>query len=93
MTRIAERYAHRMPQLVTRVEPELVTAIDELVATGRFESRSEVVRAAIERLVDRHRRDEIGRQIVEGYRRMPQTEEELEGVDEAAVAMVLEEPW
>jgi Arc/MetJ-type ribon-helix-helix transcriptional regulator len=91
--RIADRYAARMPQLVTRVEPEMVDAIDSLIAAGAYETRSDVVRAAIGGLVDRHRRDEIGRQIVEGYRRMPQTEEELDGVDEAAVAMVLEEPW
>ena len=93
MTRIAERYASRMPQLVTRVEPALIEAIDELIAAGAFETRSDVVRTAIERLVDRHRRDEIGRQIVEAYTRQPQTEEELAGVDEAAVAMIMEEPW
>ena len=97
MTRIAQRYAqryaHRMPQLVTRVDAALVQAIDELIATGAYETRSDVVRIAVERLVDQHRRDAIGRQIVDGYQRMPQTDEELAGVDEAAVAMILEEPW
>ena len=93
VTRIADRYALRMPQLVTRVEPALVEGIDGLIAAGLFETRSDVVRAAIERLLDRHRRDEIGRRIVEGYQRIPQTEEELEGVDEATIAMILEEPW
>ena len=91
--RIAHRYADHMPQLVTRVDPTLVRAIDELIAQGAYETRSEVVRIALERLLDRHRRDAIGRQIVEGYQRMPQTDEELAGVDEAAVAMILEEPW
>ena len=91
--RIAERYAARMPQLVTRVEAALVEAIDDLIANGEFETRSDVVRAGIEQLVDRHRRAEIGRQIVEAYRRHPQTDEELAGVDEAAAAMIMEEPW
>ena len=91
--RIADRYAPEVPQLVTRVEQELVDAIDALVASGVYESRSDVVRVAIERLVDRHRREEIGRQIVEGYRRRPQTDAELAGVYEAAVAMIEAEPW
>ena len=93
MTRIADRYALRMPQLVTRVETALVEAVDELIAAGVVETRSDAVRIGLERLVDQHRRAEIGRQIVEGYRRQPQTEEELAGVDEAAAAMIREEPW
>jgi Arc/MetJ-type ribon-helix-helix transcriptional regulator len=82
-----------MPQLVTRVDASLLQGIDELIAAGVVETRSEAVRVALERLLDRHRRDEIGRQIVEGYQRTPQTEDELAGVDEAAAAMILEEPW
>jgi Arc/MetJ-type ribon-helix-helix transcriptional regulator len=91
--RIAERYAKRMPQLVTRVDAALIDGIDELIAAGVIETRSDAVRLGLERLIDRHRRDEIGRQIVEAYQRMPQTDEELAGVDEAAVAMIMEEPW
>ena len=43
--------------------------------------------------VDRHRRDEIGRQIVEGYRRMPETDEEMAWAEASLQAMVEEEPW
>lgn len=91
--RIALRYALRMPQLVTRVDSGLVAAIDELVAAGEYGTRSDVVRAAIEGLVDRHRRDEIGRQIVEGYRRVPETEEEMAWAEASLHAMVEDEPW
>ena len=93
MIRIADRYAVRMPQLVTRVDSALVQAMDDLIASGTYETRSDVVRIAIERLVDRHRRDEIGRQIIEGYRRIPETDEELAWADAAARAMIEEEPW
>jgi Arc/MetJ-type ribon-helix-helix transcriptional regulator len=82
-----------MPQLVTRVEPALVEAIDQMIATGAYETRSDVVRAGIEQLVDQHRRAEIGRQIVEGYQRIPETEEELAWADAATRAMIMEEPW
>jgi hypothetical protein len=43
--------------------------------------------------VDRHRRRRIGEAIVEGYRRHPQTEEEIGWADEATVRMIAEEPW
>ena len=82
-----------MAQLVTRVSDDLATAVDELVAGGVVASRSEAVRLALERLVDRHRRDEIGARIVDGYRRVPQTEAELGWADESSVRMIAEEPW
>jgi hypothetical protein len=51
------------------------------------------VRLGLEELTDRLVRERIGRLIVEGYTRMPQTEEELEGIDEALKQMIAEEPW
>lgn len=86
-------YTRCMTQLVARIPDDVLAQLDELVASGAFESRSDAVREALVRLIDRHRRDEIGRQIVEGYRRIPQTDEEFEGADEAARRMIEEEPW
>jgi Arc/MetJ-type ribon-helix-helix transcriptional regulator len=70
-----------MAQLIARVPEKLLEEIDALVAGGAFESRSDVVREAIVRLVDRARRDEIGRQIAEAYERMPFDEKELDWSD------------
>ena len=42
-----------------------------------YDSRAEVMREALVRLIDEERRRQIGEQIAEGYRRMPQTEEEM----------------
>ena len=92
-TRVAMRYAFRMAQLVTRVDDELAAAVDELVAAGVVASRSEAVRLGLERLVDRHRRDQIGARIAEGYRRLPQTNGEVGWADESSVRMIAEEPW
>lgn len=88
-------YTECMPQVIARVPAELVAAVDDLVADGVFGSRSDVVREALARLIDRHRRAEIGRQIVEGYLRMPQTEEEWEelGDRDEDIKMIEEEPW
>ena len=82
-----------MVQLVTRVSNELAASVDELVASGRATSRSDAVRCALERWIDSERRRRIGEAIVEGYRRIPQTEEELAWADHAAAAMIAEEPW
>jgi Arc/MetJ-type ribon-helix-helix transcriptional regulator len=82
-----------MAQLVTRVEDDLAAAVDELVAAGVVANRSEAVRLGLERIVDRFRRDQIGARIVEGYRSVPQTADELGWVDDASVQMIADEPW
>jgi mRNA interferase MazF len=76
-----------MAQLVTRVDDDLAAAVDELVAAGVVESRSEAVRVALWRLVDQHRRDEVGARIVEGYRRRPQGDAEIGWADASTVGM------
>lgn len=64
-----------------------------MVAAGVVASRSEAMRVGLEGLVEEHRRHEIGASIVDAYRRRPQTEEELAGLDAATRALVDEEPW
>lgn len=51
------------------------------------------MRIGLEGLVEENRRKLVGSQIVDGYRRLPQTEEELAGLDVATRALVEEEPW
>ncbi|MCZ7588015.1 MAG: ribbon-helix-helix domain-containing protein [Gaiella sp.] len=82
-----------MAQLVTRIGDSLVERVDSLVAAGVLASRSEAVRLALEHLVDRLERERIGREIVEAYTRMPQTDEEIAWAEEAARRMIAEEPW
>jgi hypothetical protein len=47
----------------------------------------------LRRLVDQRRRRQVDAAIVAAYRRQPQTDDELTGLDEAARALVNEEPW
>jgi hypothetical protein len=51
------------------------------------------VRLGLERLVDEHQRRRVGAEIVAAYRRLPQTDDELAGLDEATRALIGEEPW
>jgi Arc/MetJ-type ribon-helix-helix transcriptional regulator len=82
-----------MTQVVTRLDDQLVADLDSLVAAGDFASRSEGVRIGLEKLVDEHRRRRIGAEIVEGYKRQPQSDEEIARAERAIRASIDEEPW
>jgi Arc/MetJ-type ribon-helix-helix transcriptional regulator len=82
-----------MAQLVTRLDDKLVAAVDELVDSGVVGNRSEAMRMGLERLVEEHRRRRIGAEIVEGYARHPETDEELAQAEKATRALIEEEPW
>ena len=80
-------------QIAVRLPEELAERLDELVASGRFESKAEAVRSAIQTMVEAERRRDIGQRIAEGYRRVPQTDDEVAAAAEAAVRSIHEEPW
>jgi Arc/MetJ-type ribon-helix-helix transcriptional regulator len=63
------------PQIAVRLPAALLAQIDQLVEGGRFETRAEAVRAGIEQLVDEEHRRQVGQAIVEGYTRLPQSED------------------
>jgi Arc/MetJ-type ribon-helix-helix transcriptional regulator len=82
-----------MAQVVTRLDDKLIADLDGLVAEGFVASRSEAVRMGLERLVEERRRRRIGDEIVAGYMRHPETDEELAQAEQATRAMIEEEPW
>lgn len=81
-----------MAPFVTRVEDDLADEVDRLVEEGVVASRSAAVRLGLEGLIDRHRRRQTGRSIVEGYLRQPQGEAEVGWADEATRRMIADEP-
>ena len=82
-----------MSKMITvRMSEERVRAIDELVASGRA-SRAAVIVEAIDRLVADLERERIDREIVEGYRRIPETDEELAWAEWSTIESIREEPW
>jgi len=82
-----------MTQVVTRLDDELASKLDRLIAEGVVSNRSEAVRLGLEKLVEEHRRQRIGAEIVAGYTRHPETDEELAQAEQATRALVEEEPW
>lgn len=82
-----------MAQFVTRIDDDLARAVDRLVEGGVVDSRSAAVRLGLERLVDRERRRLIGQEIVDGYTRLPQKDDDDLWSDEETKRMIAEEPW
>jgi Arc/MetJ-type ribon-helix-helix transcriptional regulator len=80
-------------QIAVRLPVELLSAIDDLVERGRYESRAAAVRAGIIALAEAERRRRVDENLIEGYTRIPPTPAE----DAAALASlrsaIVEEPW
>jgi Arc/MetJ-type ribon-helix-helix transcriptional regulator len=82
-----------MPQVVTRLDAGLLAAVDRLITEGVVASRSDAVRLGLEQLVEQARRAAVAAAIVEGYRRFPQTADELRRADKGLHALLAEESW
>jgi predicted transcriptional regulator len=76
-------------QTIVQLSDELIERLDR-EARQRGISRSRLIREAVEEHLSASTHDEIDRQIVESYTRLPQ--EDLWG-DEPAIAMIEAEPW
>jgi Arc/MetJ-type ribon-helix-helix transcriptional regulator len=74
--------------IAVRVSGQIVDRLDALVVSGIFRSRSAAVRAGVEALL-RDERSRMGREIAEGYRRLPTTKEEtLSAMESTRESMV-----
>jgi Arc/MetJ-type ribon-helix-helix transcriptional regulator len=80
-------------QITIRIPDDLATSLDSLVSSGRFETKADAVRTALETLIHAERRAELGRQIVEGYRRVPQEDADVAAASQTATRSIDEEPW
>ena len=90
----AWRYAVCMSeQIAVRIPDELAKSLTDLVAEGRFETKADAVRTALETLVEAERRRRVGALIADGYRTIPQDDEEVEAATRAAIRSIHEEPW
>jgi Arc/MetJ-type ribon-helix-helix transcriptional regulator len=80
-------------QIAVRIPDELAESLEDLVSDGRFETKAEAIRSALQTLVDQERRRKVGELIADGYRRIPQDEDELEAARRAAIRSIEQEPW
>jgi Arc/MetJ-type ribon-helix-helix transcriptional regulator len=82
-----------MTQLVTRIDNELAESIDQLIAEGVVESRSDAVRKGLQALIEQTRRRRTAEAIIAGYTDHPQTDADVAWADKATVQMIADEPW
>lgn len=79
-------------QTLVQLTAELLRRLDERAAReGR--SRSALIRDAIEAYLHDEERDRITREIIEGYERIPPSDEEMKFAEANAREAVEEEPW
>ncbi len=79
-------------QTLVQLTDDLLRRLDERAAReGR--SRSALIRDAIEAFLHDEERERITREIVEGYERIPTTDEEMEIAEREAREAIREEPW
>lgn len=80
-------------QIAIRIPDALADELEGLVSSGRFETKADAVRTALETLIDAERRADVGRRIVEGYQRVPQEDADVAEAGHAAGRSIEEEPW
>ena len=80
-------------QIAVRIPDTLAESLGDLVSDGRFESKADAVRTALETLVEAERRRRMGESIADGYRRIPQDDDEVKAATRAAIRSIHEEPW
>jgi Arc/MetJ-type ribon-helix-helix transcriptional regulator len=90
----AARYAESMTiQIAVKLSNQIVAAIDELIAEGRYDSRSAAVRAGLDMVTRQARAERIDRAFTDGFRRMPERPEELREARRLAIEAIDDEPW
>jgi metal-responsive CopG/Arc/MetJ family transcriptional regulator len=79
-------------QTLVQLTSDLLRRLDERAAReGR--SRSALIRDAIETYLHDEERDRITREIIEGYERMPTTDEEMKMAEAGVREDIEEDPW
>jgi Arc/MetJ-type ribon-helix-helix transcriptional regulator len=80
-------------QIAVRLPSELLHQLDELVAEGTYASRAAAVRAGLVVLLATSRERALDRAIVDGYRRVPPSDDELAAAHASMREAIAGEPW
>jgi len=82
----------KVAKIAISLPEDVLTAIEkEREDSG--ESRSQFFRRAAEMMLRRRREQELNRQYIRAYKKIPETKEEVEAAWQASSAILAEEPW
>jgi Arc/MetJ-type ribon-helix-helix transcriptional regulator len=80
-------------QIAVKLPDELVAAVDRLVDNDRFASRSEAVRAGLQRMVADAAALTIDQAFADGVSAHPDTDDDLQRATALAIESIDDEPW
>lgn len=80
-------------QIAVKLSDELLEAVDRLVSSHRFASRSEIVRAGLQRMIADDATETLDRAFADGYSRHPDSDADLRRATTLAIESIEDEPW
>ncbi len=80
-------------QISVRLPDTLLHELDELVASGIYESRAAAVRAGVEAITALLRRHRVDLSIIDGYRQQPPTDADAAAAVASLRDAIAQEPW
>lgn len=80
-------------QIAVKLPDELLEAIDRLVDTRRFASRSEIVRAGLQRVIADDRERELDQAFTRGIEQHPDSDDDIRRATALAIESINDEPW
>jgi Arc/MetJ-type ribon-helix-helix transcriptional regulator len=83
-----------MSKVITvRLSDDRAQRLDDLVSTGAYATRAAAMTAALDGLLERAEKARIDAAIVSGYKRHPQSDDDLAYAEASARDSIREEPW
>jgi Arc/MetJ-type ribon-helix-helix transcriptional regulator len=80
-------------QIAVKLPEDLLEAVDRLVETQRFASRSEIVRAGLQRMIADDAAATLDRAFVDGFTQHPDSDADLRRATTLAIESIDDEPW
>jgi Arc/MetJ-type ribon-helix-helix transcriptional regulator len=80
-------------QIAVKLPDELLAAIDRLVENQRFASRSEIVRAGLQRVIADDASHTIDRAFERGFAQHPDSDDDVRRATTMAIESIDDEPW
>ena len=80
-------------QIAVKLPDDLLAAVDRLVENRRYASRSEIVRAGLQRVIEDDISETIDRAFARGLAEHPDSDDDVHRATSLAIESIEDEPW
>ena len=80
-------------QIAVKLPDDMLEAVDRLVDSNHFSSRSEIVRAGLQRVIADHRAQTVDSAFTRGVQLHPDSDDDVRRATALAVESINDEPW